>query len=301
MEIYLPVAETAVNLLLVLGLGGGIGFLSGIFGVGGGFLLTPLLIFIGITPVVAVGTATAQVLASSVSGVLSHLRRGMVDQRMGLVLVAGGFAGAALGTAIFTWMRTLGVVDTFVNLSYVLLLGLIGVMMGAESLMALLPRRRATAPRRLHRHGAVHRWPLRLRFPRSGLYISSLVPLLTGFGVGILTATMGVGGGIILIPAMIYLIGMPTAIVVGTSLFQLCFVAAFSTLLHAVVEQSVDLMLALLLIVGGVIGAQLGAQLGSRLRGEQLRILLALLVLSVCLRLVVGLVAEPADVYSIGA
>jgi uncharacterized protein len=301
MDIYLPVAEMSVNLFWVLGLGGVIGFLSGLFGVGGGFLMTPTLILMGIPPAVAVGTQSAQILASSVSGVLANLRRRAVDFKMGYVLVAGGLAGSAAGVGLFNLLMRLGQIDIFVSLAYVLFLGTIGAVMFAESLGAILRSRRPAARRaRLHRHHWMHGWPLKTRFPDSRLYISVLLPLLVGAFGGLLAAILGIGGGFVMVPAMIYLIGMPTAVVVGTSLFQISFVTAVTTFLHAVNNYTVDVVLALALIVGGVIGAQFGSSAGAYLRGEQLRILLALIVLAVCLKLGYDLVVTPDDLYSIG-
>jgi len=302
LDIYLPIAELSVNLFLLLAIGGGVGFLSGVFGVGGGFLMTPLLIFIGIPAEIAVGTGTIQVLASSVSGMLTQLRRRNVDVKMGVVLVAGGFVGAGLGILLFQWMRGLGVIETFVVLAYVFFLGTVGALMLVESARALIARSRsggAGVRRRLHQHYWLHRLPWKLRFPTSRLYISMLVPLATGASIGVLTAVMGVGGGFILIPAMVYLIGMPTAVVVGTSLFQLTFVSAISGFLHAYGNQSVDVILALMLIAGGVVGAQLGSRAGVYLRGDQLRVLLALIVLTVCGRLAYDLVTTPLDPFSL--
>lgn len=300
MDIYLPVAEMAVNLFWVLGLGGVIGFLSGLFGVGGGFLMTPMLILMGIPPPVAVGTQAVQILASSVSGVLAHLHRKAVDFRMGYVLVAGGLVGSAAGVALFAWLQALGQIDLFINLAYVLFLGTIGGLMFAESLRALLRSRRPVVPRRrLHQHFWAHGWPFKMRFPRSRLYISVLLPLLVGAMGGVLAAILGIGGGFVMVPAMIYLIGMPTAVVVGTSLFQICFVAAVTGFLHAYQNQSVDIFLALLLIVGGVVGVQFGSRYGGRLGAEQTRILLALLVLTVCGKLAYDLIATPRDLYSL--
>jgi uncharacterized protein len=302
MDIYLPIAEMSVNLFLLLGLGGAVGFLSGVFGVGGGFLMTPLLIFIGIPPPVAVGSEASQILASSVSGAQAHMRRGNVDVRMGLVLVAGGFFGSSLGVWLFGVLRQLGQIDLVISLAYVLFLGTVGTLMFIESARAWLQwrRRGGTGFTRRHRHIWLHRLPLKMRFHRSRLYISALTPLGLGFLVGILAAIMGVGGGFLMVPAMIYLIGMPTAIVVGTSLFQISFVTAVTTFLHAASNQTVDIVLALWLIVGGVVGAQLGSSFGGRLRGEQLRVLLALIVLAVCGRLGYDLVVTPADLYSLG-
>lgn len=302
MQLYLPIAEVSVDAFLLLGLGGIVGFLSGMFGVGGGFLITPLLFFIGIPPAVAVATGANQVVASSISGVLAQLKRKAVDFRMGIVLMVGGFAGSALGGWVFAWMTHLGQIDLFVQLSYVLFLGLIGAMMFQESLRSLLRARRmgAAAPvRRAHIHTWVHGLPLKMKFRASGLYISVIPPLLVGALVGFMAAIMGVGGGFILVPAMIYLLGMPTKVVVGTSLFQIIFVTGFTTLMHAITNQTVDMLLALLLIAGGVIGAQMGTRVGVRLRAEQLRILLAILVLAVSFKIALDLLLQPSELYSI--
>ena len=301
MHIYLPIAELSVDVLLILGLGGGVGMLSGLFGAGGGFLLTPLLIFAGVPPAVAVGSGAAQIVASSVSGVLAHARRGNVDFRMGLVLLAGGFVGSTTGVQLFGFLRRIGQVDLVVALSYVLILGAVGSLMFQESLRALLRRRRTGMATRgkLHQHNVLHGLPLKMRFPKSKLYISSLLPLAVGALVGLLAALMGVGGGFIMVPAMIYVLGMPTSVVVGTSLFQIIFVTGNVTFLQAYQNQTVDILLALLLVVGGVIGAQFGARIGARLRGEQLRILMALMVLAVAVALAWGLVAPPEDVFSL--
>jgi uncharacterized protein len=301
MQLYLPIAEVSVNIFVLLGLGGMVGFLSGMFGVGGGFLITPLLFFIGVPSTVAVATGANQVVASSVSGVLAQLRRKAVDFRMGMVLTVGGFAGSAVGAVVFDWMARRGQVDLFVQLSYVLFLGLVGAMMLQESVRSLLRARRAGAQqvRRSHVHSWVHRMPLKLKFRASGLYISVIPPLLVGSVVGLLSAIMGVGGGFIMVPAMIYLLGMPTRVVVGTSLFQIIFVTAFTTLVHALNHHSVDMLLALVLIVGGVIGAQVGVRVGIRLKAEQLRILLALLVLAVAGKIALDLLLEPGELYSV--
>ncbi|MBK8907760.1 MAG: sulfite exporter TauE/SafE family protein [Rhodospirillales bacterium] len=301
MEIYLPIAEMSVNVVVILGLGALIGFLSGLFGVGGGFLMTPLLFFIGIPPAVAVATGANQIVASSVSGVLVHWRRDSVDIRMGVVLLAGGFAGSSVGVLIFTLLRNMGHIDLVIRLSFVVFLGVIGLLMLIESLKAMRGQKvKASHPPRPERTWR-DRLPLKMRFRRSRLYISALLPLGVGVFVGMLVAIMGVGGGFIMVPAMIYLLGMPTAVVVGTSLFQIIFVTANVTLLHAVTNQTVDVMLALLLLIGGVIGAQFGARTGGRMRGSHLRVLLALLVLATCGKLVFDLVATPNDLYSIGA
>jgi uncharacterized membrane protein YfcA len=300
MQLYLPIAEVSVNALMLLGLGGLVGLLSGIFGVGGGFLITPLLMFIGVPPAVAVATGSNQVVASSVSGVLAQLRRKGVDFRMGGVLLGGGLLGSLAGIAVFDALRRAGQVELLVQLSYVVFLGLIGALMFQESLRAIRRSSRgAAAPRRSHQHFLVHRLPLKMKFRASGLYISVIPPIAVGASVGFLAAIMGVGGGFIMVPAMIYLLGMPTRVVIGTSLFQIIFVTAFSTVMHAVTSQSVDLLLALVLIVGGVIGAQIGTQIGARLRAEQLRILLALLVLAVAGKIALDLLMEPAELYSL--
>ena len=301
MQLYLPIAEVSVNILVLLGLGGMVGFLSGMFGVGGGFLITPLLMFIGIPPAVAVATGANQVVASSISGVLAQVRRKAVDFRMGAVLTGGGFAGSIIGGEVFSWMTRAGQIDLFVQLSYVVFLGLVGAMMLQESLRALWRARRAGASpvRRAHVHSWVHRMPFKVKFRASGLYISVIPPILVGALVGFLSAIMGVGGGFIMVPAMIYLLGVPTRVVVGTSLFQIIFVTAFTTLMHALNHHSVDILLALLLITGGVIGAQVGARVGIRLKAEQLRILLALLVLAVAGKIALDLLIEPSELYSI--
>ncbi len=300
MQIYLPIAEVSVNAFLLLGIGGVVGVLSGMFGVGGGFLITPLLFFIGIPPAVAVATGVNQVVASSVSGVLAHLRRRTVDIRMGLVLLAGGLAGSLAGIWVFSLMRDMGQIDLFVQLSYVLFLGSIGLLMFQESVRAMRRAARPDAkPRRLHQHLWVHRLPLKMKFRTSGLYISVIPPIGVGLAVGFLAAIMGVGGGFIMVPAMIYLLGMPTKVVVGTSLFQIIFVTAFTTMMHAATTFSVDILLALILIIGGVVGAQVGTRLGLRLKAEQLRILLALLVLAVAGKIAYDLLVMPAELYSI--
>jgi uncharacterized protein len=298
MQIYLPIAEMSVNVFLLLGMGGGVGLLSGMFGVGGGFLMTPLLIFIGIPPTVAVATEANQIVASSVSGVSAHWRRGNVDMRMGLVLLAGGVVGSTGGIWLFTVLREMGQIDLVIKLSYVVFLGIIGSLMLVESLRAAL-RRKRKALRKAHYHNWMHGLPLKVRFRRSRLYISVLPPLVIGVIVGLLSAIMGVGGGFIMIPAMIYLLGMPTAIVVGTSLFQIIFVTANVTILQAVHNQTVDIILALLLLAGGVVGAQFGARIGSKLQGEHLRGLLALMVIGVCGKLAYDLIATPLDLFSL--
>jgi uncharacterized membrane protein YfcA len=297
MELYLPIAEMSVDMVALLALGGMVGFLSGMFGVGGGFLMTPLLILLGIPPAVAVGTQALQILASSFSSVLNHVQRRTVDVKMGVVLVAGGVVGAGVGIVIFRVVRDLGYIDVTIAFSYVILLGTVGVTMLNESLRTVLQTirpRTVSQPKRSHRHGFAHRWPIKLRFPRSRLYISALLPALIGAAVGVLTAIMGVGGGFVMIPAMIYLIGMPASIVVGTSLFQITFVAALTGFLQATFNHTVDIVLGLLLIVGGVIGAQLGTRVALQLRGEYMRLALAVLIVLVCLKLVWDLIATPS-------
>ncbi len=302
MQLYLPIAEVSVDAFLLLGLGGIVGFMSGMFGVGGGFLITPLLFFIGIPPAVAVATGANQVVASSVSGVLAQVRRKAVDFRMGLVLLAGGVVGSAIGVWVFAKLTALGQVDLFVQLSYVLFLGFIGLTMLQESLRSWFRARNTAAPvKRSHVHTWVHRLPFKVKFRTSGLYISVLPPMLIGAFVGFLAAIMGVGGGFIMVPAMIYLLGMPTKVVVGTSLFQIIFVTAFTTVMHAVTSQTVDMLLAFLLIIGGVIGAQIGTRVSGKLKAEQLRILLSLLVLAVCGRIALDLLLEPTELYSVTA
>ncbi len=278
-----------------------VGVLSGMFGVGGGFLMTPLLFFIGIPPAVAVATEANQIVASSFSGVLAHLRRKTVDLKMGTVLLTGGLIGAALGVVIFNYLKSQGQVDLLVRLCYVVFLGIIGSLMFVESLNAIRKSRTNAGPPKRKKHNWVHGLPLKMRFRVSGLYISVIPPMMVGVLVGILSAIMGVGGGFIMVPAMIYLLGMPTKVVVGTSLFQIIFVTGFTTLLHATTNFTVDIALAVLLLVGGVIGAQIGTRLGTYLKAEQLRILLALLVIMVCAKLALDLLIEPSELYSIGA
>ena len=300
MQVYLPIAETSVNAFTLLGVGGGVGVLSGMFGVGGGFLITPLLFFIGVPPAIAVATGVNQVVASSISGVLAHFKRKTVDLRMGMVLLIGGLIGSIIGIWFFNLMSRLGQIDLIVQLSYVIFLGIIGALMFQEALRALMRAKNPNAKRRkLHVHTWIHNLPMKMKFRASGLYISVFPPLGVGIGVGILAAVMGVGGGFILVPAMIYLLGMPTKVVIGTSLFQVTFVAAFTTMMHAVTNQSVDVLLALFLIIGGVVGAQIGTRVGLKLKAEQLRILLALLVLSVAGKIAFDLLWTPAELYSV--
>ncbi|HBB82241.1 MAG TPA: permease [Sulfitobacter sp.] len=298
MQIYLPIAEVSVNAFLLLGLGGIVGILSGMFGVGGGFLITPLLFFVGIPPAVAVATSTNQIVASSFSALLAHLKRRTVDFRMGWVLLAGGLIGSGIGMFIFNYLKSLGQVDLLVTLCYVIFLGIIGGLMFFESLRAIRRTRKGGRVQR-KKHYWVHGLPIKMRFRVSGLYISVIPPVLVGAAVGMLSAIMGVGGGFIMVPAMIYLLGMPTKVVIGTSLLQIIFVTGFTTMLHATTSQTVDIVLAVLLLVGGVLGAQVGTRIGVRMQAEQLRILLAVLVLAVCGKLALDLLLEPSELYSL--
>ena len=300
-QIYLPIAELSVNLLVMLGLGAAVGFLSGMFGVGGGFLLTPFLMFSGIPPSIAVATGANQIVATSVSGALAHWRRANIDFRMGTVLIAGGVAGALIGVFLLKILREAGQAGLIISLTYVVLLSVIGILMLNESLRAI-GRARAGKPvsaRRPGQHNWIHGMPFKLRFPRSRLYISAIPPLVIGWVVGLLTAFLGVGGGFIMVPAMIYLLRMPTNVVIGTSTFQIIFVTAVVSVLHATFNYSLDVVLALILAAGGVIGGQFGVRAGQKLRGEQLRALLAIMVLAVALRLLLDLVLKPSELYSI--
>ena len=300
-QVYLPIAEMSVNLLVMLGLGATIGFLSGMFGVGGGFLLTPLLMFSGIPPAIAVATGANQIVATSVSGALAQWRRGNIDLKMGAVLIAGGVVGALGGVFLLKLLRQLGQAGLIISLTYVAFLGVIGALMLAESLRAMRRARagKSVASRRSGQHNWVHGLPLKMRFPDSRLYISAIPPLVIGAVVGLLAAFLGVGGGFIMVPAMIYLLRMPTNIVIGTSMFQIIFVSAVVTILQATLNNAVDVVLAMLLVVGGVIGGQFGVSAGQRLKGEQLRALLALMVLAVAIRLLFDLLLRPAELYSI--
>ena len=301
MQIYLPIAEVSVNALLLLGLGGVVGILSGMFGVGGGFLMTPLLFLIGIPPTIAVATEANQIVASSVSGALAHFRRRSLDILMGLILVAGGVIGAAVGVQVFALLKAAGQVDTMVRIGYVVLLGIIGSLMLIESVRAVRRTHQDSTPlRKLHQHNWIHGLPFKIKFRSSGLYISAIPPLLIGAVVGVLAAIMGVGGGFIMVPAMIYILGMPTKVVIGTSLFQITFVTAFTTVLHATTNQTVDIALAFLLFLGGVVGAQIGARLGVKLPAEQLRVFLAIIVIGVCGKLAMDLLLQPSELYSLG-
>jgi uncharacterized membrane protein YfcA len=301
MYIYLPIAEMPANVLLFLAMGCAIGFLSGLFGVGGGFLLTPLLIFSGIPAAVAVGTGMAQIVASSVSGAVSQYRRNNVDIKLGAVLLSGGAVGSVIGVNVVKILRLNGHLDLFVALGYVTFLGVIGTLMLIESISALKQSAtgHALVERRSGQHNWIHGLPFKMRFHRSKLYISVIPPLMIGAFVGLLGALLGAGGGFIMVPAMIYLLRVPTNVVVGTTLFQTVFVAGLTTVLHAIQNHNVDVVLAMLLIVSGVIGAQYGTVAGARLKGEQMRFLLAALVLLVCFRIGWDLVVTPRELYSI--
>ena len=301
MDLYLPIANLSVNALVIVALGLGVGVLSGLFGVGGGFLTTPLLIFYGIPPTVAAASAASQVTGASVSGVFAHFRRGGVDVAMGGVLVMGGLIGSILGAFLFRLLQATGQIDTVINLLYVVLLASIGSLMMRDAIRTLQAARREGAPpppKRRH-HPLVAALPLRWRFYASGLYISPLAPLLLGVATGVLTVLLGVGGGFIMVPAMIYLLGMGTRVVVGTSLFQILFVTAATTLIHSVTTHAVDIVLASLLLIGSVVGAQLGAILAQRLKPDYLRLLLAALVLVVAIRMAIGLGWRPDEIYTV--
>lgn len=300
MHIYLPIAEISVNVFLLLGMGAGVGMLSGLFGVGGGFLMTPLLMFIGVPPAVAVGSGANQLIATSITGVMAHWRRKSVDFRMGGVLLAGGVVGSTFGVLLFRLLQQQGQIDLVIGLAYVVFLGGIGGLMFMESMRAMLRRRRGITRRgKLHKHTWVHGLPFKMKFHKSRLYVSALLPFTIGLVVGVLAAVMGVGGGFIVVPAMIYLIGMPTSVVAGTSLFQIVFVVANVTLMQAWLNQTVDIVLALMLLAGSVIGVQIGTRVGARLPSEQFRVLLAVLVLVTCGKLLVDLVATPSFPYTL--
>ncbi|BBK45261.1 UPF0721 transmembrane protein [Allostella vacuolata] len=300
MTVYLPIAEMSVSIFLLIGLGAGVGFLGGVFGVGGGFLMTPFLIFIGVPPAVAVASTANQVIAGGVTSAYAHWRRRTIDMRMAWVVVAGGFVGSVVGVLLFGLLRRFGQIDLFISLSYVILLGTVGTLMAIEATRTLLRRRHSTAGRRrLHEHYWMHGLPFKVRFPRSRLYISVLMPLTLSFAIGVLSGVMGVGGGFIMVPAMIYLLGMPTQVVPGTAQVQIVFVASSATLLQAVQHQTVDALLAFILLIGGVVGSHFGSIMSQRLRGEQLRGLLALLLLCVAGKLLVDLTLTPGDMFTV--
>ncbi|ODP37596.1 sulfite exporter TauE/SafE family protein [Sphingomonas turrisvirgatae] len=301
MDLYLPIASLSVNALVIVLLGLGVGLLSGMFGVGGGFLTTPLLIVYGIPPTVAAASSASQVTGASVSGVFAHLRRDGVDLHMGAVLIAGGVLGSVVGAVLFRLLQSTGQIDTVIAILYVVMLGAIGGLMLSESWSAIRASRSGAPPRarRRRHHPMVAALPLRWRFYRSGLYISPLAPLLLGFATGILTVLLGVGGGFILIPAMLYLLGMPARVVVGTSLFQILFVSAAATMMHALTTKAVDIVLAALLLLGSVVGAQLGARFAQQAKPEYLRLALAVMVLLVAVRIFLGLVWRPDEIFTV--
>jgi hypothetical protein len=300
MSIYLPIAEMNINIFLIVFIGMIVGALSGLFGVGGGFLMTPLLIFLGIPPVVAVGSEAPHVLASSVSGVIAHWRKKNVDFKMGFFLLSGGVVGSTVGVNLFKLLNTYGQIDIVIQFLFIIFLGFIGISMAFESAKTTIKNYRTTSAIRtkLHQHSWIHGLPFKLRFHRSKLYISAIPPILIGFFVGILSAMMGVGGGFIMIPAMVYILGMSTNVVVGTSLFQIIFVTANSTFFQSYLNQTVDIVLSALMILGGVIGAQIGVRLGSQLKAEYLRGILAILVLLVCAKILTDLVLVPSDLFT---
>lgn len=301
MDVYLPIANLAVNGLVIVGLGALTGILSGIFGVGGGFLTTPLLIFYGVPPTVAAASAASQVTGASVSGVLAHTRRGGVDYRIGAVMVAGGVIGSGIGAVLFRVLEAIGQIDTVINILYVLLLGTIGSLMMRESIQTIRAMRSGTAPpaRKRRHHPLVASLPLRWRFYRSGLYISPLAPLILGVVTGIMTMLMGVGGGFILVPAMLYILGMSANVVVGTSLFQILFVTMVTTMMHSLTTKAVDMVLAGLLLVGSVTGAQLGVKFAQKAKPVYLRLALAAIVLVIALRMAFGLGVQPDEIYTV--
>jgi uncharacterized membrane protein YfcA len=301
-DVYLPIAGISVNALMIVALGGVVGLLTGMVGVGGGFLTTPILIFYGIPPAVAVASATTQITGTSVSGVLAHRRRKGVDYRMGAVIIFGGLFGALAGGGLFRLLQDTGQIDTAIGLLYVILLGTIGILMGKEAATALdiiKPSPRAAERKSRRHHPIIASLPMRWRFYRSGLYISPLAPLLMGFVGGMLTVLLGVGGGFIMVPAMIYLLGMSAQVVVGTSLLQILFVTAATTLIHATTTKSVDVVLAGLLLLGSVIGAQFGARLAQKAKPELLRMFLAIIILAVAVRMAIGLGWRPDEIYTV--
>jgi len=301
MSIYLPIAEISLNMLVLFGMGMVVGFLSGLFGVGGGFLITPLLIFYNIPPAIAVGTGANQVIASSVTGALAHFKRRTLDIKLGGLLVAGGLAGSFSGIELFSLLRRIGQLDLIISLLYVLLLGGIGTLMTYESLRAMRRVRSGQAPilRRPGQHNWIHRLPFKMRFRASMIYISIIPIVIIGFIIGLLSSIMGVGGGFIMVPTLIYLLRVPTHVVVGTSLFQIVFVTAFTTVMQAYSNQSVDIVLAFLLMLGGVFGAQYGTRAGRKIKSEQLRLLMAMLVMVMALWLAFQLFVRPGDLFSL--
>ena len=301
MEVFLPIAQVFVNPIEILLLSAIVGVLSGLFGVGGGFLMTPLLIFLGIPPAVAVGTEAPHVLASSVSGFIAHWRSKNVDIKMGIILLIGGVLGSTAGVSLFKILRGYGQIDIIIQFLFVIFLGIIGFSMLFESARTTIRKYRTTSVIRtkLHQHSWIHGLPFKMRFHRSKLYISAIPPFIIGFFVGVLSAMMGIGGGFIMIPAMVYILGMSTNVVVGTSLFQIIFVTANSTFFQSYLNQTVDIVLASLMIIGGVIGAQIGARIGTTFKAEYLRGALAFLVLIVCIKILLDLTLTPNNLFSV--
>jgi uncharacterized protein len=300
-QLYLPIADVPVNIFLILAMGAAVGFVSGMFGIGGGFLMTPLLIFIGITPAVAVASVASHIAASSFSGAISYWRRRAIDPLLALVLLGGGMIGTALGVWTFTQLRLLGQLDLMIALSYVALLTTVGALMFWEGLRAMLRLRRGATVslRRSGSHNWIHGLPLKLRFKRSKIYLSVIPVVVVGAVIGFIGAVMGIGGGFILVPIMIYLLRVPTSTVIGTSMVLTLVTMLFATMLHALTNHLVDAVLALILMVGGVTGAQFGARAGQKIRGEHLRLLLGLLILAVGIRFAVELVIRPDDLFTI--
>ena len=303
MGIYLPIAEMSVNMAVLLAMGAAVGFLSGMFGVGGGFLITPLLIFYNIPPAIAVATGANQVIASSLSGTLAHLKRGTVDIKLAIVLLLGGVVGSSLGAFVFAFLRAFGQLDLIISLMYVVFLGAVGGLMLTEAVNAIRRSRKGDQPKlkRPGQHNWIHRLPLKMRFRASKLFVSVIPVLGLGAAIGFLASIMGVGGGFIMVPALIYLLKVPTNVVIGTSLFHIMFTTAYTTIVHATFNQTVDVVLALLLMIGGVAGAQYGTRVGQKLRGEQLRALLGALVVAVALRLAFDLFVAPSSIYVLAA
>jgi len=299
MQIYLPIAQMPADPIVLLAMGGLVGLLSGLLGIGGGFLMTPLLIFIGIPPAVAVATQSNQLVAASVSGVIAHWRRRNVDFKLGSVMLLGGSIGSLAGVALFAQLKALGQIDLVISLTYVLFLGTVATLMMIDNFKAMVLHRNVATRRKLHEHTALHRLPLRMRFPRSRLYISALLPIMIGFVGGLMVAIMGIGGGFALVPAMIYLLGMPIGLVAGTSLFQIIFTTGITTFLQAITTHAVDIVLAIILIIGGVVGAQIGTRLSHLLRPEQARLAHALIVLAVAVKLAFDLFTRPENLFSV--
>jgi uncharacterized membrane protein YfcA len=299
MQIYLPIAELSVHILALLALGGVAGLLSGLFGIGGGFILTPFLIFLGVPPAVAVASCSNQIIASSFSGFLAHWRKHNVDFRMGSILLVGGMGGSMVGVSIFDMLKTLGQIDLFISISYVVFLTSIGSLMAYESWGVIFGRKKHSASKERASTSWVYRWPLQMDFPKSKMRITAILPMLVGVASGMLVSLMGIGGGFVMIPAMVYILHMPSSMVVGTSLFQIIFITALVTFMHAITTQSVDITLALLLVMGSVIGAQIGSHLSTRVSAIHLRGLLAATVLAVSIRLAYGLVITPDQIFTL--